>query len=107
MSSIRATGKYYVYVDFVAGEHDDAFTKAYRDLHRKESDTWTKHLGFPAYSCPPLGEVHPSYGDVQTHIMGAVLLAEMGYIGGGTLRVRELGSRLFSLLLGGHFKSHD
>ncbi len=75
----------------MVGEHDDAFTKAYRDLLRKESDTWKKHFGSPAYGRSPLGEVRATYGDVEAHIMGAVLLAEMGYVGGGTLRVRELG----------------
>lgn len=77
--------------DFVAGDQDDAFTKTYRELRRKEIETWEKHLGSPAYARSPLGEVRSTYGDTASHIMGAVLMAEMGYLGGGALHVRELG----------------
>ena len=49
------------------------------------------HFGSPAYTCSPLGEIRSRLGKVEAHILGAVLLAEMGYVGGCTLRVRELG----------------
>ena len=89
-SKFHSGSKNDIKADFVSGEHDDAFSKVYHELLRKESDTWMNHFGSRAFSCSPLGKIQRDLGELEAHIMGAVLLAEMGYIGGGTLRVREL-----------------
>jgi len=87
----QRAGKGEIHPDFVTGEQDDALSEAYRQLVLQERRSRGEHFGSAAYDCSPLGGIRNEFGEIEAHVLGAVLLAEMGYVSGGTLSVRELG----------------
>ena len=76
--------------DFVSGGSDDAFSKAYREMLEEQRQMWSNTLGSEAYSHSPLGRIQSDFGENSAHIVAALLLNEMGFVGDGVLSVREL-----------------
>lgn len=78
------------HVDFVTGGRDDAFSRAYRELLEEERNTFKEVFTGAAYRHSPLGSARAKYGERCAHILGALLLNEMGLVGDGLMLVREL-----------------
>lgn len=81
-----------VFPDFVADPDNARLRSALREIHQKEISLWPDTFGSAAYEASPLGQVRREYGEIEAHLLGAVLLAEMNMVGGAQgLCVRHLG----------------
>ena len=91
-------------VDFVTGNSDDVFNKAYRRLVEDERKNWEATFDAGAYHRSLLGQVSKDYGKDAAHLVGALVLNEMGLVGDRPMIVRDLAyiadPKYFHLVIG-------
>lgn len=76
--------------DFVTGDSDEEFFKAVDDVYADEAKAKKEIFGGAAFRRSPLAGLRQRYGEDDTHILTAAMLAEIGLVSDGPLSVREL-----------------
>lgn len=76
--------------DFSSGDSDEEFHKAVDDVYAEEAKAQRRLFAGSDYCRSPLAGLRQRYGEDDTHILTAALLAEIGQVGDGPLSVREL-----------------
>ena len=76
--------------DFADGGKDKEFSKAVDELYDEQRETYGKLFSCPLYEHSVLGQCWNDVGEIPAHVLGLVILSEIGQVGDGPLSVREI-----------------